>query len=77
MTPETYLIGAIVLAGILVGILNGPVPVAEFLRCPRCGAAIQVVGGGGSYVGEIVVHVVPGDLSLHCPQCGYSERSWQ
>jgi len=75
MTPETYVIGSMVLAGILVGMLNGPVPVANFLRCPRCRAAMQVAGGGGWHL-EIVFHVVPEVLRLQCPQCGYSERSW-
>jgi len=75
MTPETYLIGSMVLAGMLVGILNGPVPVAESLRCRRCRAAMQVVGGGGWYL-EIVFHVVPEVFRLRCPQCGNSKRPW-
>jgi len=80
MTPETYVIGAIVLvAVILVGILYRSSPKEsdwfqfEYpLRCPRCGAEMETVGGGGwEYIKRIVTHVVPEVLKLQCPQCGY------
>jgi len=77
MTPETYVIGAIVLvAVILVGILYRSSPKEsdwfqfEYpLRCPRCGAEMEFVGGGGWW--SYVIHVVPEVLKLRCPQCGY------
>ena len=73
MTPETYVIGAIVLVGvILVGILYRSSPTANPLRCPRCGAKMEIVEGGGwEYIKRIVTHVVPEVLKLQCPQCGY------
>jgi len=75
MTPETYVIGSIAVAVILVRILNSSDPVDNFLKCPRCGAEMQFAGGGGWYE-RIINHVVPEALRLLCPQCGYSKRAW-
>lgn len=71
MTPETYVIGSIVLSVIVVAILyhSGDESIDNSLRCPRCGAQMQDVGSG-------VGCVVPPILVVMCSQCGYSERSW-
>ena len=77
MTPETYVIGAIVvLAVILVGILYASSPFADPLRCPRCGAEMQIVGEGCGWCLTMVIHgvpehVVPEVVRLRCLQCGY------
>ena len=76
MTPEMYVVGSIVLAVIMVAVLylfGGHVPVA--LKCPRCGATMQIVGDElEGWVKRF--QVVPAVRKLQCPQCGYSERSW-
>jgi len=77
MTPETYVIGAIVLGAVSpVGILYRSSPKEsdwiqfEYpFRCPRCGAEMESVGGGGW--SPYLIHVVPEVLKLRCPQCGY------
>lgn len=71
MTPEAYVIGSIVVAGIVVAMLSGSEPIDNAMICPRCGAEMQVVGGGGGCMG---LQVVPRILELTCPQCGHSER---
>jgi len=49
--------------------------IKESLRCPRCGAQMESVGGGPGCL-PIVHFVVPPILVLKCLQCGYEERSW-
>jgi predicted RNA-binding Zn-ribbon protein involved in translation (DUF1610 family) len=78
MTPETYVIGSVLLALIVVAFLSAGEPIDDAFvdasKCPRCGAEMQDVGSGvGGCVG---ISVVPRILVLSCPQCGYSERSW-
>jgi len=78
MTPETYVVGSIILSLIVVAILSrsDPIdlswfdPLDDALRCPRCGATMQDVGSGKGGC-----HVVPTIVVLTCPQCGYSKRS--
>ena len=48
----------------------------ESMRCPRCGAGMESVGGGVGCIGISVDFVVPPIVVLKCPQCGYEERSW-
>lgn len=77
MTPETYMIGSIVLSVIVVGILYGAEPINVPLqrKCPRCGAETP---DAERYmvVGNVLIHVVPDILVLTCPNCGYAARSW-
>ncbi len=78
MTPETYVIGSIVLSVIVIAILYSSADstdsIDDAMKCPRCGAVMEVSGGGMSE--ETLIHVVPEILVVTCPQCGYSERSW-
>jgi predicted RNA-binding Zn-ribbon protein involved in translation (DUF1610 family) len=48
----------------------------QSLRCPRCGAEMESVGGGVGCIGLSWYAVVPPILVIKCPQCGYEERSW-
>ena len=48
----------------------------DSMRCPRCGAELESVGGGPSYIGISRYGVVPPIFVLKCPQCGYTEQSW-
>jgi DNA-directed RNA polymerase subunit RPC12/RpoP len=73
MTPEAYVIGSIVVAVIVVAMLSGSESIDDEMKCPRCEAEMQIVGGSGGCIG---IHVVPRILVVTCPQCGYSERSW-
>ena len=50
--------------------------IEKSLRCPRCGAQMESVGGGAGCIGLSVDFVVPPITVLKCPQCGYEERSW-
>jgi DNA-directed RNA polymerase subunit RPC12/RpoP len=50
--------------------------IKESLRCPRCGAQMESVGGGVGCLTIPVDFVVPPILVLRCPQCGYEERPW-
>jgi rubredoxin len=80
MTPETYVIGSILLSVMVVAIQYGSDPsdfnpIDDALKCPRCGAQMQDIGSGvGCGIGRS--YVVPRIFVLKCPQCGYSERSW-
>lgn len=49
--------------------------IEESLRCPRCGAQMESVGGGAGCLG-ITRYVVPAISVVTCPKCGYTERSW-
>jgi ribosomal protein S27AE len=77
MTPETYVIGAIVFSVIVVGLLYGAEPINVTLtrKCSRCGTETP---DAERYmvVGNILIHVVPDILVPACPKCGYAERSW-
>ena len=84
MLAEAYVIGSIVFSVIFVGLWSfssqpsstdeWPL-LEESLRCPRCGAEMESVGGPGC-LGSSICYVVPPILVLKCPQCGYEERSW-
>jgi hypothetical protein len=85
MTLEAYVIGSILLGVIVVAVvalvhlpldpyLPQDPPYNEVFKCPRCGAMMQVFGGGTEW--RFVYHVVPPPLVRTCPLCGYSERLW-
>jgi len=80
MITEVYVIGSIIFSVIVVGILfygsehTNPFlsSLDDALKCPRCGAMMEDVGSGVSWV----IRVVQGIMVLKCPRCGYSERMW-
>jgi len=81
MVTEIYVIGSIILSMIVVGLFffgsKHPSSLDDInaaFQCPRCGAIMEE--SGGSILGGIVYFFVPPPLVLTCPQCGYSERSW-
>ena len=75
MTPEIYVGGSFVIAVIVVAILYFGGPIPDALKCPRCGATMQIVGD--ELEGWVIrLQVVPAVRKLQCPQCGYSERSF-
>lgn len=50
------MIGSFILSVIVVRIVSGSDPIGDSMKCPQCGAEMQVVGSGVGWMG---IHVVP------------------
>ena len=73
MTPETYVVGSIILSMIVVAFPYFlPTSTGEFLKCPRCGAEMQFVRDALEGVVIYVVAPAVRKVQLQCPRCGYS-----